>query len=679
MRKILIVEDKLQHIESILRYLAQSDPDNPWYDVWEKNGKIIDKKTEKEFKEKRFASFETCFCSQKSEIFICDNAESACKIIDQHNILLAFLDIYIYCTTENRNNEDSENSLNSREVYNKLKDKSVFTFIMSTDPELLKRYFKHEPQIVDKDMIQFIDKQFFVNKEFHEKENTGIKTDPGNWVSIYYSTLLSSFINMKSKSVKWRLVQSKGYFDGIDNISELYNNMLNGIGIEIKDAPDFEIKNKGNGIKIDEIQVKNEYGSLKYVLMHKPGNEIKKVTPVNCNALLFDMPVDYNKFSNQYKIFSKVVESITKLSGGKPIYVEDLLMSMLSDTKSGTYYHCLFILTLINKGFIPLEKFWELIKCPPEKIIDMVVAGDESSFPKDPIPNFIFTRDNIVIVHDMIFLPNMTKSARKRENCLMEFLLLKHPTLKNYYQYDFELPNNNSFEGGDIILVDEETVFVGISDRTTIGFVRKFAEYIFENNTQIKNIVGIEAFLQHERSMHLDTYMGVTGDYILILDDPLVTSEDNTFYMFEKKNFKSDKNPSVFIGNFNKLLNKLNIPDKFKVIEVKEKREAYDDACNILSVGKNKIITYERGPETLKMLGEQGFLMVRYIAESSNGLNWSVFNFDAKSKDWLICGCHSNLQDFYSDNEKYIFEIQGSELILARGGCHCMTMPLVRD
>lgn len=644
MTNVLIVEDKNEHIKILLEKLFKIAIDSSFCDQLKRTGKN---------------SIQSKSVFNKSiKLHVCNNKSTALEIIEEEDILFAFLDIYI---PENKRDLSIQLDEYGADVLEALhRDKVVFTFLNSSDRQSLNEFFNDMTSSKDINIshenIQFIDKNLLIDDEY-------------GYQSKFYIRLLYNFILSKITSTRWKLISQMGYFKGLDHISELYDMLLRGKKIKIGTKPEFKLESD-----MMNINVKTEYDTLKSVLLHKPGNEIKRVEPKNAQDLLFDQPVDYQKFVNQYDTFSKILENVTNLSGGEVVFVEELLLSIFSESELGSYYKCLFILSLIDKDFVPLEKFWELINYSPEEMIEIAVAGKEDGFPKDPIPNFIFTRDNIITVHDMVFLPTMTKKARKRENCLMEFVLLNHPALRKSFVSDFKVAEDNSYEGGDFILLDEETVFVGISDRTTIGSVRKFSEYIFNKKNPIKIVVGIEAFLQHERSMHLDTYMGVIGDYILILDEPLITSEDNTFYIFNRDEINSEYYPRIFLGNFGKLLKEINKGQQFEVIAVKEKREAYDDACNVLSVGKNKIVTYDRGTETIRELGKRGFYKIRYNKGAEKPV-WEKYKFE---NDWTYVGNFTDLKDLYKEDEKYVFEIEGSELILARGGCHCMTMPLFR-
>jgi arginine deiminase len=163
--------------------------------------------------------------------------------------------------------------------------------------------------------------------------------------------------------------------------------------------------------------------------------------------------------------------------------------------------------------------------------------------------------------------------------------------------------------------------------------------------------------------------MGVIGDYVLLFKNPLLSIKNNTFYIFRKKTHGFET--EIILGDFKDLLYKLG--KQIEIIEVSEEREAYDDACNVLTVSPNKILTYDRGQKTIALLGEKGFLKVIFDEDQKM---WILYGY--KNAEWEYINTYSDIKSFMKIDSKLIFEIPGSELILARGGCHCMSMPLTR-
>ena len=591
----------------------------------------------------------------RGNLHICQTSNAARKLLTDKDIsfTMAFLDILIPA-----NQGETDAPINTKEILRlpDISKKILHLFIMSVS--------KVELNDFNKSFNLNIYSVMYVFKEWLDEK--------------FYLHLLSNYFENQLNSIISKIFINNGYFEGIRHISSIYNDLNKGKDVVIES--EFNLT-KSEKFKIN---VFTEYSPLQYVMVHKPGDEIKRVLPENAEELLFDQPVDYNKFFKQYSVFSSILEEYLKLNEGKPYYIEKLLKEIL---EKGVYYKCLLILFLIQKvPSLSIQQFLQFSSMSVDDIIELAVVGtlgDKKYL--SPIPNFIFTRDNMISIGNKIFLPPMTKDARKRESLLIEYVLKNHDDFGNQVlaeDFNSLLAEEDVFEGGDFLLIDKETIFIGISDRTTLGSVRKFANYIFKKISSFKTIVGIEARLIHDRSMHLDTYMGVLKDYILLLDEPLISSSNNTFFVFENNANKNTKNASksaieeypekIILGNFYDLLKNLNIHQE--VIKVDEKREAFDDACNVLTLNNNNILTYDRGVNTLKILGEKGFKKINYLANQSS--KWEIFTLI--NENWVSEKRSDTLESIFNDSDNYIFEIEGSELILARGGCHCMSMPLLR-
>lgn len=639
---ILLVEDSESHLSQICKKIFSFSIDSNINKLKE-DGIIILKK------QKLFMQ------SNDIDLVICNNKKSAESYIKESatSIIFCMLDLIL---PENNSSKEATSKIHGYNVLELLQNNNIFTFIISADKDVLEELFDEADITIRRDETQFIYKNFLTEDKH---------------LSEYYSRLVKDFIVSHLTNTKWKIIISIGNFKGIDHIVEIYQKIV------LLDDKDYYIESLEN-LRIENIyniliNVPTEYSTLKNVLLHYPGLEVSLVDPSNKGELLFDQPVDYARFSNQYEYFHHILSTVTNRNGGKVFTIKDLLFDLLNHPTLGTYNKCLLLLNLIQKKYLSVDKFWDLIQLQSEVLIEIVISGQNSINNKkylEPIPNLFFTRDNIISIHGKIFLPPMTKAARKRENVLVEYIMRNHPDFEPYLAKDFVIDEEDLFEGGDFILFDDSTLFIGISDRTSLHSVRKITEYIFKNIKKIDTIVGINASLQHERSMHLDTYMGVIGKYVLLSKDPLLSSTNNTFYIFNKKITGYDI--EIILGNFHNLLDVLN--KEFEVIEVTEEREAYDDACNVLTISPNIYLTYDRGQQTISLMGKKGFNKVTFDEEHNM---WNLLEFE--NDKWNYKNAYESLDSFIKEDSKLIFEIPGSELILARGGCHCMSMPLTRE
>jgi arginine deiminase len=88
-------------------------------------------------------------------------------------------------------------------------------------------------------------------------------------------------------------------------------------------------------------------------------------------------------------------------------------------------------------------------------------------------------------------------------------------------------------------------------------------------------------------------------------------------------------------------------------------REQWTDACNFLAIKEGVIIGYDRNVETTKSLKKKGFNVIK-----SEDFNQQMA--DGASINELVKG-------------DTLITLPSAELSRARGGTHCMSMPLLRE
>lgn len=449
---ILIVEDSEYHLNRLCSLIYNLSIEKGKLNELDQKGSII-----LSYKNESHPEYEYDFV-------LCNNRESAETTINEnsHRIIYCLLDLIL---PEDKNSKDITSKIFGEYVLELLQNDDIFTFIISTDKDSLKTLFDESKLIQRKERTQFIYKHLLSEDEY---------------LAEYYARLIRSFILLNLESTKWKLISSTGNFKGIDHVVELYQKILstNDEKFKIEAEKHLTIKSNSNF----QLNVSTEYYQLKNILIQFPGLEVSRVNPSNKDELLFDQPVDYNRFREQYRNFYNILIDITSQNGGRIYQLRELLMELLSNDSLGQYNICLFLLNLVYKKYLTVDQFWELIVTKPETLIEIAISGKNPENGNDylaPVPNLLFTRDNIVSIHDKLFLPPMTKNARKRENILLEFILLNHPDFKSYYAKDFKVNDKDSFEGGDFLLFDESTLLICISDRTSIGALKDIMEYVF--------------------------------------------------------------------------------------------------------------------------------------------------------------------------------------------------------
>ena len=401
------------------------------------------------------------------------------------------------------------------------------------------------------------------------------------------------------------------------------------------------------------INVYSEIGKLKTVLLHYPGEELNNLIPKYLGELLFDdipwLPLaqkEHDAFANAFR-----------KAGVKVVYLEDLVAEVLQDNKIKDQ----FIKEFVSEANIHSETLKEILTeyleniADPKELVLKTMAGIKKSemestkkitltdyvteypFVCNPMPNLYFTRDPFASIYDGISLNKMYSVTRSRETIYAKYIFLYHKDYKGtklFYNRDNEL----NIEGGDILVLNKETLIVGVSERTHSGAIERLAKNMFyDNNTSLKRILAF-TIPKMRTFMHLDT---------------VFTQVDYDKFTIHKECYDSLKIYEVAKdeANFGKLRVK-ELDDKLEVVlehyigrpvtlipcggedSVSAAREQWSDGSNTIAIAPGEVIAYERNDITNKTLQNYGII---------------------------------------------VHTIPSSELSRGRGGPRCMCMPLERE
>jgi len=368
----------------------------------------------------------------------------------------------------------------------------------------------------------------------------------------------------------------------------------------------------------------SEIGKLNKVLLHKIGNEIEALTPDNFERLLFD-DIPYLKIAAQeHERFAQILTE----NGAEVVYVIDETVKALRDKQVRDE----FTVKFIEESEVCSEHAREAIKdyldgMSTEKMVETVIAGVKKSevgdidshslsdyisldypYYTDPMPNFYFTRDPAACVGNGISIHNMSRKARKRESLLLHYMYKYNKDFAPegsglWFDYDGEY----SIEGGDIHVLSNEIVAIGLSERTTAVAVEKYAENVLGNSgfnkVLVFDIPKCRAF------MHLDTVFTMV-DYDKFTIHPEIEGPLQVFEIVLDKNgkakFSSIKEELVKI-----LKSELKLP-AVDLIRcggddiVAAQREQWNDGSNTLAIAPGVVITYERNNVTNDLLDSRG-------------------------------------------------------------------------
>ncbi|MBQ7605654.1 MAG: arginine deiminase [Firmicutes bacterium] len=382
----------------------------------------------------------------------------------------------------------------------------------------------------------------------------------------------------------------------------------------------------------------SEIGKLNKVLLHRLGSEIEALTPDNFERLLFD-DIPFMKVARQeHDRFAEVLRE----NGVEVIYYVDETAKALADDKIKKQ----FILDFIERSNIHAEGLKEsmfefLYKMPADKLVEKVIAGIKktdleirnvtsladlatSDYPyyTDPMPNLYFTRDPGACVGDGLNVHHMSTAARRREALLLQYMYRYNkdfaPEGTNlWYDYD----NEESIEGGDVLVLSKDIVAIGLSQRTTAIGIERFARNIL-GQSSFKKVLVFD--IPKKRAfMHLDTVFTMV-DYDKFTIHPEIEGPLRLFEITLGKN--GDPVFSTITDELKGILAKeLHLP-AVDLIRcggtdlVAAQREQWNDGSNTLCIAPGTVVTYERNYVTNDLLDKKGIKVLSIpSAELSRG------------------------------------------------------------
>ena len=236
--------------------------------------------------------------------------------------------------------------------------------------------------------------------------------------------------------------------------------------------------------------VRSEVGRLRTVLLHRPGNELRRLTPRNNDALLFDGIPWVDRAQEEHDGFAEAL----KRHKVDVLYLSELLVDTLADRAARNQAIEQTTADLRLGDQLRGQLHHHLAELSPDDLALVLMAGlrnDEVRFSGlvtalrasddfliDPLPNLLFTRDSSVWVSDRVTITSLAMPARRRETQLTELIYTFHPRFvgtERLHGWNYE-----HLEGGDVLALADGVLAIGVGQRTTAAGVERLARTAFD-------------------------------------------------------------------------------------------------------------------------------------------------------------------------------------------------------